>query len=147
MKVSPLLRFIALPTLAAISLCGAGKSLHGARQSAPKTHPSVYAALAKVPAKARMRRNPMDGDPDAITAGRKLFEEHCAQCHEMNASGGPRGPNLRTPQVERATPGTLFWILSNGVIRYGMPDWSKLPEPERWQIVTFLKSLKRPASH
>jgi hypothetical protein len=22
-----------------------------------------------------------------------------------------------------------------------MPVWSKLPEPERWQIVTFLKSL------
>jgi cytochrome c oxidase cbb3-type subunit 2 len=147
MKVSSLLRFIALPTLAAISLFGAGMSFDGARQSAPKTHPSVYDALAKVPPKARMKRNPIAGDPDAIAAGRKLFEEHCAQCHEMNASGGPRGPSLRTPQVERATPGTLFWILSNGVIRHGMPDWSKLPEPERWQIVTFLKSPKRPTSH
>lgn len=24
-----------------------------------------------------------------------------------------------------------------------MPVWSKLPEPERWQIVTFLQSLTR----
>jgi hypothetical protein len=25
-------------------------------------------------------------------------------------------------------------------VRRGMPDWSKLPELERWQIVTFLKA-------
>jgi len=36
----------------------------------------------------------------------------------------------------------LFWILNNGVVRRGMPVWSKLREPERWQIVTFLQSLK-----
>jgi hypothetical protein len=35
----------------------------------------------------------------------------------------------------------LFWVLTNGVVMRGMPVWSKLPEPERWQIVTFLKSL------
>jgi hypothetical protein len=35
----------------------------------------------------------------------------------------------------------LFWILTNGVVRQGMPVWSKLPEPQRWQIVTFVKSL------
>ena len=23
-----------------------------------------------------------------------------------------------------------------------MPDWSKLPEPQRWQIVAFLKSFR-----
>jgi mono/diheme cytochrome c family protein len=43
--------------------------------------------------------------------------------------------------VQQATPGTLFWILTNGVVRRGMPVWSKLPEPQRWQIVSYLKSL------
>ena len=38
---------------------------------------------------------------------------------------------------QQATPGTLFWILTNGVVRRGMPVWSKLPEPQRWQIVTY----------
>jgi hypothetical protein len=47
----------------------------------------------------------------------------------------------RGKEVQQATPGTLFWILTNGVVRRGMPVWSKLPEPQRWQIVTYLKSL------
>ena len=50
-------------------------------------------------------------------------------------------PSLLTDPVQQATPGTLFWILTNGVVRRGMPVWSKLPEPQRWQIVSYLKSL------
>jgi hypothetical protein len=48
---------------------------------------------------------------------------------------------LRAKEVQEATPGTLFWILSNGVVRKKMPVWSKLPEPERWQLVSYIKSL------
>lgn len=59
--------------------------------------------------------------------------------------GAPReikkGPSLRAEQVQKATPGSLFWILTNGVVRRGMPVWSKLPEPQRWQIISYLKSL------
>jgi len=55
--------------------------------------------------------------------------------------GGTKGPDLRVDQVRGAAPVALFWILSNGVVRRGMPVWSKLPEPERWQIVSFLNSL------
>jgi mono/diheme cytochrome c family protein len=54
---------------------------------------------------------------------------------------GRKGPSLLADEVQRSTPGTLFWILTNGVVRRGMPVWSKLPEPQRWQIVTYLKSL------
>ena len=104
-------------------------------------HHQHYAELAKVPAEARGRRNPLQGDSDAVTAGGKLFEQHCAECHGHAAEGGRRAPSLRAEGVRHATPGTLFWILTNGIVRRGMPVWSKLPEPERWQIVTFLKSL------
>jgi hypothetical protein len=31
-------------------------------------------------------------------------------------------------------------VLTNGVVRHGMPVWSKLPEPQRRQIVSYLKS-------
>ena len=44
-------------------------------------------------------------------------------------------------------PGALFWILTNGVGRRGMPVWSKLPEPQRWQIVSYLKSLGPAEKH
>jgi len=104
-----------------------------------------YADLANVPEKARIRRNPLAGDPDAALAGKKLFEQHCAECHGEAAEGGKggkKGPSLRAVEVQNATPGTLFWVLTNGVVRRGMPVWSKLPEPQRWQIVRFLKTLR-----
>lgn len=108
--------------------------------STKKDNP-VYAELAKAPKKAVVRRNPLNRDLDAVAAGAKLFELHCAECHGETAEGGRKGPSLRANEVQRSTPGTLFWILTNGVVRRGMPVWSKLPEPQRWQIVTYLKSL------
>jgi cytochrome c oxidase cbb3-type subunit 3 len=101
----------------------------------------VYAELTKAPDKARAKRNPLEKDPDAVVAGRILFEQHCAECHGDNAEGGKKGPNLRAEEVQNAEPGAIFWILTNGVVRKGMPVWSKLPEPRRWQLVSYLKSL------
>jgi len=101
----------------------------------------VYAELGKAPAKARARRNPLQTDPEAVAAGRNLFEQHCTECHGDSAEGGRKGPSLLVPQIHDAEPGTLFWLLTNGVVWRGMPVWSKLPEPQRWQLVTYLKSL------
>jgi mono/diheme cytochrome c family protein len=100
-----------------------------------------FAEFAKVPERARARLNPLASDPEAVTAGKKLFVQHCAECHGETAEGGRKAPNLHAEEVQNQTPGTLFWILTNGVVRRGMPVWSKLPEPERWQIITFIKSL------
>ena len=101
----------------------------------------VYAELANAPQKARTRRNPLERDPEAISAGRILFEQHCAECHGVLAQGGRKGPSLRAEEVQNAEPGAIFWILTNGVVRRGMPVWSKLPEPQRWQLVSYIKSL------
>jgi mono/diheme cytochrome c family protein len=114
-----------------------------AAQSKPeKTEPvSVYAEMEKAPAKYRAKSNPMQKDKDAVAAGGVLFEEHCAECHGENALGTKKAPSLRAREVQTAPPGTLFWILTNGIVRKGMPVWSKLPEPQRWQVVTFVQSL------
>jgi mono/diheme cytochrome c family protein len=116
-----------------------------ARQDNPwqgKRNSDLYADLAKAPEKARTQRNPLHNNADATAAGRKLFQMHCAECHGNAAEGTRKGPSLRTEEVRHATPGTLFWVLTNGVVRRGMPVWSKLPEPQRWQIVTYLESLE-----
>ena len=110
-------------------------------QSKDNKSAGIYGELAKAPEKASKRVNPLENDPEAIAAGRLLFEDHCAECHGDKAEGGKKGPNLRAPEVQNATPGTLFWLLTNGVVRKGMPVWSKLPEPQRWQVVRYLKSL------
>ena len=107
-----------------------------------KNRKSTYATLAEAPEKARERKNPFERDPQAVAAGGKLFEQHCADCHGRKLGGTRKGPSLLREEVQQATPGTLFWVLTNGVVRRGMPAWSKLPEAERWQIVTFLQSLK-----
>ena len=109
--------------------------------SKAKFDKSVYAELSKVPPKAAVRQNPFESDPESVAAGAKLFEHHCAECHGANADGGKKGPSLRAEEVQQATPGTLFWLLTNGVVRKGMPVWSRLPEPQRWQLVSYVKSL------
>jgi mono/diheme cytochrome c family protein len=101
-----------------------------------------YDEIKKAPEKARFKQNPFENNPNAVLAGGKLFERNCAECHGLKGEGGKRAPSLLREEVQQATPGTLFWILTNGVVWQGMPVWSKLPEPERWQIVTFLKSFK-----
>jgi mono/diheme cytochrome c family protein len=121
----------------AVSSAGAQKE----NPASSNKHNSVYAELLKAPGKAVARRNPLENDPDAVAAGGKLFAMHCAECHGDMAEGRRKAPSLLAGEVQQATPGALFWILTNGVVRRGMPVWSKLPEPQRWQIVSYIKSL------
>jgi mono/diheme cytochrome c family protein len=102
---------------------------------------SVYREIESAPEKARAKRNPFEQNDNAISAGKILFEQHCAECHGETALGGKKAPSLRAAEVQGASPGAIFWILTNGVVRRGMPVWSKLPEQQRWQLVTYLKSL------
>jgi mono/diheme cytochrome c family protein len=103
----------------------------------------IYSELDKAPEKARSRRNPLEDDPEAPLAGQKLFEQHCSECHGDEAVGGRHAPSLRIPEVQNAPPGAVFWLVTNGIVRHGMPVWSKLPEPQRWQLVTYIKSLSK----
>lgn len=97
---------------------------------------------AKVPEKDRIRANPYDSQAAAIAAGAKLFRQNCASCHGGEATGTDKRPNLHSERIRAASPGELEWLLKNGSMKNGMPSWSKLPEQQRWQIVSFLKSLQ-----
>jgi mono/diheme cytochrome c family protein len=101
--------------------------------------------LRKIPARDRTRTNPFANDPDAPVAGANVFAAHCAQCHGEDAEGkegkGYR-PNLHSDRVKQAAPGELFWLLTNGSIKNGMPSWSRLPEAQRWQVIAYVKSLR-----
>jgi len=106
----------------------------------------VYSEIENAPEKARAKRNPFEQNAEAVAAGKILFEQRCAECHGEAALGGKKAPSLRAVEVQGASPGAIFWILTNGVVRRGMPVWSKLPEPQRWQLVTYIKSLGRAPS-
>lgn len=97
--------------------------------------------LERVPEADRSRTNPFAGQADAVSAGSKLFADHCSKCHGSDALGRGKRPSLRSKEVQRAADGQIFWFLRNGNLSRGMPSWSSLPEPSRWQIITYVKSL------
>ena len=98
--------------------------------------------LRHVPAKDHDRRNPYEGQADAVAAGRLVYEDHCSKCHGESAQGTKKRPSLRSARVqEEATEGDLHWLLVNGNMGRGMPSWSKLGDPQIWQTIRYLKSL------
>ena len=98
--------------------------------------------LAKVPPHDHDKSNPYRGQADAVAAGRRVFVEHCAKCHGDDAEGTKKRPSLKTPRVQQqATEGDLHWLLVNGSMGHGMPSWSKLGDPQIWQVITYVRSL------
>jgi mono/diheme cytochrome c family protein len=96
------------------------------------------------PTKAATRRNPLPPDPQTTAGGRKLFEVHCAECHQASGSGMAKkhSADLRQPIVQSQSDGALFWKITNGNPGRGMPSFSRLPEKQRWQLVLFLRTLR-----
>jgi mono/diheme cytochrome c family protein len=114
-----------------MALC-AGSALAGGKHELP---------LQQAPSAEAARLNPYSGQWQAARAGQKLYRRECSACHGSEAQGAPRGPALISPALSHALPGTIFWVLRNGSLRAGMPSFSHLPEAQRWQIITYLKTL------
>ena len=100
--------------------------------------------LHRVPDEDRARVNPYAHQPQAEAAGKALFQENCAKCHGADANGRthpPPRPSLRSPRIRHATDGELAWMLRNGNPYKGMPQWTSLPEEQRWKIIAYLRTL------
>jgi mono/diheme cytochrome c family protein len=96
----------------------------------------------KVPEKDAQRKNPLASKPETAVGGRKLFARMCASCHGDELHGQiHNAPDLHTEAVQRESDGALYWRISNGNSRKGMPSFSGLPEGQRWQLVMYIRSL------
>lgn len=124
--------------LLALLLLGGGIAAARKKKSQPE---ALGSELARAPAAAQAWENPYAARPEAIRAGKKLYERHCSGCHGLEGNGGEEAPDLHSPVVQAAPPGVLFWFLKNGNLREGMPSWSRLPDQQRWQLVTYLRTL------
>jgi glucose/arabinose dehydrogenase/mono/diheme cytochrome c family protein len=93
------------------------------------------------PDSATQRVNPFADQPPTVAAGRALYAVHCAACHGRNAEGSGNIPPLAHSAVQSAADGEIFWFITTGDVNDGMPSWASLPEPQRWQIVAYLKTL------
>jgi mono/diheme cytochrome c family protein len=88
------------------------------------------------------RPNPLAGRPEAAAGGAKVFHQRCASCHGADAHGTAKAPDLSGPDVLSQTDGALFWKISSGNAHAGMPGFSFLPAPQRWQLVLQLRTLR-----
>lgn len=102
----------------------------------------VGTLVQQAPTKAVLLPNPFEGQPLAKRAGAKLFARECAACHGSDGAGIGKAPPLNRADIQDASAGALFWVLRNGSLKRGMPSFAHLPEPQRWQIIVFLRTLK-----
>ena len=130
MRVVTLPRFFTVVMSAALFI-GPAAMLHG-----------QDANFHNAPASSKKLKNPYAGDKTAAAAGAKLYATKCITCHGENGKGTGNVPPLVRGPVQSVPDGEIFWFITTGSIDNGMPSWAGLPEKDRWQIVTYVKSLK-----
>ena len=98
------------------------------------------------PAWAKRLKDPYAGQKQVLPAGQKLYHHYCARCHAENGEGSGNIPALVDGVLETVTPGEVYWFVTKGNPQNGMPSWAKVPKKERWEIITYVKSLGLPAT-
>jgi len=101
----------------------------------------------QAPPDAANTANSETQNPAAASIGRKRFMRACVTCHQEDGRGqAAAAANLRTSEAQAQSDGALFWKISNGNAKSGMPSFASLPETDRWDIVIFLRTLKNSSS-
>jgi len=91
--------------------------------------------------------NPIAATPEAIAQGQRLAHESCAECHGETGLGdgpaaaglNPRPASWRTAEFQAQSDACIFAKLSTG--RGAMPPAGRMPEAERWQVISFIRNL------
>ena len=85
--------------------------------------------------------NPLEGQPQAIADGKRLFVQmNCAGCHGYDL-GGSMGPNLKDNYWRYGgSPGAIYRSIASGHPQ-GMPAWGRaLPPDQIWKLVAYIQS-------
>ncbi len=91
------------------------------------------------PESAQKMKNPY-ADAVAARAGKPLYAKNCLSCHGKAGKGTGNVPSLVDGKLDSVKPGEVFWFITKGSKENGMPSWAQLPEKDRWQIVSYVKS-------
>jgi len=94
--------------------------------------------------------NPLKNDVKAVKQGKAIYAQFCAICHGDKGKGdgmaaaalNPKAANFTTEKFNSQTDGAVYWKLTEG--RSPMASYKEtLSETKRWQLVNYLKSLKK----
>ena len=91
------------------------------------------------PSEAEHLKNPYGMHPPAD--GGQLYLRDCSACHGLRGEGVANIPGLIKGPTRSAPDGEVFWFVTQGDIKNGMPAWSSLSANERWEIVSYIKAL------
>jgi alcohol dehydrogenase (cytochrome c) len=96
--------------------------------------------LVETPSPYLAIKNPF-GSAEDVSAGQRIFQANCTNCHGSNGAGGGAAPALQQHEMRNGTSDwSVFKTISNGVPGTAMPP-STLPENDRWKLVAYVKSL------
>lgn len=112
----------------------------------------------KAPEQFLSMTNPVPASPQAVKAGKLLFQETakplaCMNCHGGKGDGAgvmgmafqPPPRNFTCGQTMKHLPdGQLFWVIKNGSPGTGMMAFGNLSDDEVWQLIHYIRSLARP---
>lgn len=143
-----------------VILAGAGawgwlKSAHGfSARSQPTWLETKLATLSRslaLPEQQRSVTNPFPSTPARLNLGRQLYRSQCSLCHDANGDGQsvmgqslyPKPPDLRG-LTQNKSDGALFYSIRNGIRMSGMPAWTQDSDEQVWDLVSLIRTLKKP---
>ncbi|NIQ00439.1 MAG: c-type cytochrome [Nitrospinaceae bacterium] len=143
--------------LAGLVLCGPAEAKH------KKEHEEIdgvcpqHRKTAQAPEGFRKMKNPLEGTPQNILAGKTLFQmdakpSACRVCHGISGDGlgilfkrvQPKPRNFTCYKTMEDIPdGQLFWIIKNGSGGTAMPSFDYLEDDQVWQLILYLRSFSK----
>jgi mono/diheme cytochrome c family protein len=134
------------------------RSDSGPSRGQPQGSVSIYGSVAPEFAYPRTPQalelmsslsNPVPADSASVNRGRKQYQINCATCHGPLGKGNgvvikygmfPPSIGAGSPADTKWSDGYIFGIIRNG--RNLMPSYNRIEEPDRWDIVNYVRSLE-----
>lgn len=129
---------IAYPAFGDFSLLGwtQEKQYEEEVAQAEAVYGEIFAAFAATPVAE------LAGNPLALSAGRNLFVNHCAQCHGSDARGARGFPNLADAEWQwGGEPGQILTTIANGRTGVMPPLGAALGEENTELVIDYVLSL------
>ncbi len=120
-----------------LAACGGGGGSSGIKRQNP-------------PADFANAKNPFEGNADAVTAGKQVFDTNCVPCHGQDAKGdGPAGASLSPKPAnlqltaKETSAQYIHWVVTVGGatagISSGMPSFKDvISDDDIWRVATYL---------